>query len=176
MGPVPAGFAQAVERNGQLQYLSVEITRMTTELFLRYVHFVSLFSVAATLAGEHLLLKSSLTRREIGRLARIDGVYGLAAVVLLAAGLTLWLGSFGKPSEFYSKNWIFHLKLALFLGIGLLSIYPTVFFLKNRKGNPEEVVTVPSKIFWMLRLEIVLLFIIPLLAGLMARSVGYFGG
>lgn len=109
-------------------------------------------------------------------MARIDGVYGLAAVVLLAAGLTLWLGSFGKPAEFYSKNWIFHLKLALFLGIGLLSIYPTVFFLKNRKGNPEEVVTVPSKIFWMLRLEIVLLFIIPLLAGLMARSVGYFGG
>lgn len=148
---------------------------MTTELLLRYVHFISIFTIAATLVAEHLLLKKELSRNEISRLARIDGVYGIAALVLLGAGLTLWLGGFGKPAEFYSKNWIFHLKLSLFVCIGLLSIYPTIFFLKNRKGNPEEVVAIPNKIFWMLRLELLLLFIIPLLAGLMAKSVGYFG-
>lgn len=148
---------------------------MTTELLLRYLHFTSIFAIAATLVSEHLLLKRELTRKEIARLARIDAVYGVAALILLGAGLTLWLGSFGKPAEFYSKNWIFHTKLSLFVCIGLLSIYPTVFFLKNRKGNPEEVVTIPGKIFWMLRLELLLLFIIPLLAGLMAKSVGYFG-
>ncbi|HRJ29384.1 MAG TPA: DUF2214 family protein [Cyclobacteriaceae bacterium] len=148
---------------------------MTTELLLRYVHFISIFTIAATLVAEHLLLKKELSRNEISRLARIDGVYGIAALVLLGAGLTLWLGGFGKPAEFYSKNWIFHLKLSLFVCIGLLSIYPTIFFLKNRKGNPEEVVTIPGKIFWMLRLELLLLFTIPLLAGLMAKSVGYFG-
>ena len=75
----------------------------------------------------------------------------------------------------YSKNWIFHTKIGLFMIIGLLSIYPTVFFLKNRKGNPEEKVQVPSVVFMMLRLELLLLFIIPLLAGLMSRGVGYFG-
>lgn len=148
---------------------------MTTELLLRYVHFISIFTIAATLVAEHLLLKKELSRNEISRLARIDGVYGIAALVLLGAGLTLWLGGFGKPAEFYSKNWIFHLKLSLFVCIGLLSIYPTIFFLKNRKGNPEEEVTIPGKIFWMLRLELLLLFTIPLLAGLMAKSVGYFG-
>lgn len=131
--------------------------------------------IAATLVSEHLLLKQELTRKEIARLARIDAVYGVAALTLLGAGLTLWLGSYGKPAEFYSKNWIFHVKLSLFVCIGLLSIYPTVFFLKNRKGNPEEAVTIPGKIFWMVRLELLLLFIIPLLAGLMAKSVGYFG-
>lgn len=148
---------------------------MTTELLLRYIHFISIFTIAATLVAEHLLLQKELNRKEIGRLARIDGVYGIAALVLLGVGLTLWLGGFGKPAEFYSKNWIFHVKLSLLVCIGLLSIYPTVFFLKNRKGNPEEVVTIPGEIFWMLRLELLLLFIIPLLAGLMARSVGYFG-
>ncbi|MBX2969083.1 MAG: DUF2214 family protein [Cyclobacteriaceae bacterium] len=148
---------------------------MTTELLLRYLHFISIFAIAATLVSEHLLLKPELTRKEIVRLSRIDAIYGAAALMLLGAGLTLWLGSFGKPAEFYSKNWIFHTKLSLFVCIGLLSIYPTVFFLKNRKGNPEEVVTIPRKIFWMLRLELLLLFIIPLLAGLMAKSVGYFG-
>ncbi len=148
---------------------------VTTELLLRYIHFIGIFAIVATLTAEHLLLKKELTRAEIGRLARIDAVYGVAALMLLGAGLTLWLGGFGKPAEFYSKNWIFHVKLTLFVCIGLLSIYPTVFFLKNRKGNPEEVVAIPGKIFWMLRLELLLLFIIPLLAGLMAKSVGYFG-
>lgn len=149
---------------------------MTTELFLRYIHFISIFTIVATLASEHLLLKKTLTRGELGRLAKIDAVYGVAAVVLLIAGLTLWLGGVAKPAEVYSKNWIFHLKLTLFVTIGLLSIYPTIFFLKNRKGNPQEEVKIPSTIFWMLRLELALLFLIPMLAGLMARGVGYFGG
>lgn len=149
---------------------------MTTELLLRYVHFVSIFGIVSTLVAEHLLLKPSLNRAEIGRLSRIDGVYGLAALTLLGAGLILWLGGFGKPAEFYAKNWIFHLKLTCFIAIGLLSIYPTVFFLKQRKGDPAEEVNIPNSIFWMLRIELVLLFVIPLLAGLMSRGIGYFGG
>jgi putative membrane protein len=148
---------------------------MTTELLLRNLHFICIFAIVGSLVSEHLLLKKTLTRTEIGRLAQIDSVYGLAALALLAVGLTLWLGSYGKPAIVYSKNWIFHTKLALFTIIGLLSIYPTVFFLKNRKGDANEVVPVPKAIFWMLRLEILLLFIIPMLAGLMSRGVGYFG-
>jgi putative membrane protein len=50
-----------------------------------------------------------------------------------------------------------------------------VFFVKSRKGNPEEEIQIQSAIFWMLRLELLLPFIIPLLAGLMARGVGFFG-
>ncbi len=114
-----------------------------------------------------------MTRREIGRLARIDAVYGIAALTLLGAGLTLWLSNIGKPAEFYSRNWIFHTKISLFLLVGILSIYPTVFFIKQRKGAPEESVNVPKSVFTLLRLELTLLVIIPLLAGLMARGVGY---
>ena len=148
---------------------------MTIELFLRYIHFVSIFTIVGTLVSEHMLLKKELTRAEIGKLARIDAVYGIAAVVLVTAGLTLWLGSFGKPSIYYTKNWIFHTKLTCFILVGLLSIYPTVFFIKNRKGNQSESVAIPNAVFWMLRLELTLLFIIPLLAGLMSRGVGFFG-
>ena len=127
------------------------------------------------LISEHLLLRKSLTRGEISRLARIDAIYGIAALTLLAAGITLWLGGFGKPAIFYSKNWIFHFKITLFLVIGLLSIYPTVFFLKNRKGDPAERITVPESVIWMLRAELLLLALIPLLAGLMAKGIGYYG-
>ena len=148
---------------------------MTAEIFVRYIHFISIITLASVLVSEHLLLKKELTRLEITRLAKIDAIYGIAALLLLGAGLTLWFGNIGKPAVYYSKNWIFHLKVTLFITIGLLSIYPTVFFIRNRKGNPTDVVAIPAKLFWILRLELLLLFVIPLLATLMARGVGFFG-
>ena len=148
---------------------------MTLEIILRYLHFISIFAIVGSLVSEHLLLKKELSRKEIKRLAIIDGVYGMAALTLLSVGLTLWLGGFGKSSEFYTLNFIFHIKITLFATIGILSIYPTVFFIKNRKGDPTEIVQIPKTIFMLLRLELLLLFIIPLLAGLMAKGVGYFG-
>ncbi len=149
---------------------------MTFELFLRYIHFISIFAIVGTLVSEHLLLKPMVRRADILRLSRIDAVYGMAALTLLTAGLTLWLGGIGKPASFYSQNWIFHIKLTCFAAIGILSIYPTVFFIKNRKGNPVDEVTIPKAIFLCIRIEILLLFVIPILAGLMSRGVGYFGG
>ncbi len=148
---------------------------MTLEIFLRYVHFISIFTIFSTLVSEHLFLKKELTRQEIGRLAKIDAIYGIAALALLSAGLTLWLGSVGKPAVYYSKNWVFHTKITLFLLVGLLSIHPTVFFIRNRKGSAEEIIQIPKSVFLALRSELALLVIIPLLAGLMAKGVGYFG-
>ena len=148
---------------------------MTTEIFLRYLHFISIFAIVGTLVSEHLLLKKELTRGEIRRISRIDAVYGVAALTLLGAGLTLWLSGAGKPTDFYSKNWIFHTKITCFLLVGLLSIYPTVFFIKNGKGDPSELVAIPKTVVMMLRLELTLLLIIPMLAGLMAKGVGFFG-
>jgi putative membrane protein len=146
---------------------------MTTEIFLRYIHFISIFAIVGSLVAEHLLLKKTMSRSEISKLAKIDAVYGLAALTLLAAGLTLWLGSFGKPAIYYNQNRVFHLKLGLFALLGIVSIYPTVFFIKQRKGNPEEIIPIPAKICWTLRFELLLLLVIPFVAGLMARGVGY---
>jgi len=145
---------------------------MTVEIILRYLHFISTFAIVGSLVSEHVLLKREMRRSELNQVARIDAVYGLAAIILLAAGLTLWFGSIGKPAEFYSKNWIFHIKISFFIIIGLLSIYPTIFFIKNRKGKPDETVKIPQTIFWMLRLELMLVFIIPIFAGLMAKGTG----
>jgi len=148
---------------------------MTAEILLRYIHFISIFVIVATLVSEYLLLKKLMSRAEISRLATIDAVYGIAALTLLIAGLTLWLGSFSKPAVYYTHNWIFHTKLALFLTVGLLSIRPTIFFIKQRKGGPDEMVAIPAAIFLMLKLELLVLAIIPLLAELMSHGAGYFG-
>jgi putative membrane protein len=146
---------------------------MTTEIFLRYIHFISIFAIVGSLVAEHLLIKKTMTRSEIGRLAKIDAVYGLSALTLLAAGLTLWLGSYGKPAVYYNHNWVFHSKLGLVALLAIASIYPTAFFLKQRKGKPDETVEIPGKLIMLLRLELALLAIIPLVAGLMARGIGY---
>ena len=148
---------------------------MTIEIVLRYLHFISIFTIVSAIAIEHILLRKELTRSEIGRLSRVDAMYGIAALTLITVGLTLWLGGYGKPSIYYSKNWVFHLKITLFLIVGLLSIYPTIFFIRNRKGNQSDVVVIPPAIFWLIRMELLILFIIPLLAGLMAHGIGFFG-
>jgi len=145
---------------------------MTTELFLRYLHFVSLLAIAGTLTTEAVMLKTKLPRRSLSVIARVDLWYGIAAITLLAAGLTLWLTGIGKPTEWYTRNWIFHLKLTLFIIVGLLSLYPTIFFIRKRKGDPDEEVPVPTLIRFSVYAELALLAVIPFLAGLMARGIG----
>lgn len=146
---------------------------MNLEIILRYLHFISVFAIVGALVSEHLLLKATLTRNDILRLSKIDGVYGLAVLALLGVGMTLWLGGIGKPTEFYSNNPVFHIKLTLFVVIGLLSIYPTVFFIKQAKGDPTEIVAIPKTIFWMIRFELLILLVMPILAGLMAKGIGF---
>ncbi len=146
---------------------------MYIEILFRYLHFISLFALVASVVGEHLLLKPQMTRGEIKRMAIIDGIYGLAAILAVGAGLTLWFGV-GKPEEVYTQNWIFHTKVGLAILMGLLSIYPTVFFIRQRKGDAAELVTIPSAIKWTIRMELLIIFTIPLLATMMARGIGRF--
>lgn len=147
---------------------------MYLEILVKYIHFICIFAIVSSVVAEHLLLKEQMTRAEIRRLSMIDGVYGLSAVLLLAAGFTLWFGV-GKPAAYYSQNWVFHLKIGLFVIVGLLSIYPTVFFSKNRKGAPDEMVAIPKRVKLFIRLELLLLFILPFLASTMAKGIGQFG-
>ncbi|MFN4299917.1 MAG: DUF2214 family protein [Thermaurantimonas sp.] len=147
---------------------------MTLEIAARYLHFISIFAIVASLSIEAFSVKPAMTRAEIGRISRIDGIYGIAALTLLVAGFTLWFWV-GKPAEYYSKNYLFHTKLALFTTAGILSAWPTVFFLKKRKGNPEDIVIVPRHIRRIIALQLILIACIPLLAGLMAKGIGFFG-
>lgn len=140
------------------------------DILIRYLHFIAILTLASVLVVEHLLLKAEMSAVEIKRIAIIDMIYGISAGVILITGLLLWLWV-GKPTEFYSQNPIFHIKLTLFLTIGLLSIYPTVFFLKNRRTN-TEVLAIPKAIIMIIRVELLLLLLIPLLAVLMAQGIG----
>lgn len=141
------------------------------EAFIRYLHFFGIILLSSMLVAENLLMKSELNRHEVQRLVRVDGLYGLGAMLTLLGGFLLWF-SVGKPQEFYSVNPIFHAKLGLFLFVAVLSIYPTVFLLKNRSA---ENLKLPRLLLRLKRVELVLLTILPLLAVLMAKGVGLAG-
>jgi len=99
-------------------------------ILIKYIHLVAILVLFSTLVVEHLLVKSEMSSIDIKKVSTIDLIYGLSAGVVLIAGLYLWL-FVGKPSAFYSSNPIFHIKLGLFVLAALISIYPTVFFMKK---------------------------------------------
>ena len=77
-------------------------------------------------------------------------------------------------------NSLFHAKLGLFVLVGLLSILPTVVFIKWRKTVKVGQVPDPTTrqmrlVIWSIRIELLLLLVIPLLATLMARGYGVTG-
>ena len=140
------------------------------EVIVRYLHFLGIIILSATLVSEHILLSIDTSAQKFRRLAAIDAVFGLSALTVLSAGLLLWF-VVGKPSEFYTHNWIFHIKLSLFAVIGCLSVFPTIFFIRNRNSPSSEVV-VPKSIVMIIRAELMLLLFIPLCATFMARGYG----
>lgn len=147
---------------------------MTAIVLTRYLHFIAVFAIVGAIVAEQFLVSKSMKRHQLKLAAKIDGIYALGVILVLIAGLILWFWV-GKPAEFYTKNWIFHTKMTLFAVLGLLSIYPTIFFLKNRKGKElDEMVDVPILVRICLRLELALLFIIPILASFMSLGIGSF--
>lgn len=139
-------------------------------ILIKYFHIVSIFVFFSALVLEHFLLKRELSLIEVKKLAIVDAIYGASAIAVLLAGLLLWF-AVGKASGFYSANPIFHIKVALFVLVGLLSIYPTVFFIKQRKSTATSI-SVPASMIMMVRLELLLLLLIPLFAVLMAQGYG----
>lgn len=141
-----------------------------TDLLIRYLHFLGIIVFASMLVAEHILVKDRLSAASLKKVARIDAVYGVSALVVFGAGLALWLWV-GKPAAFYSSNPLFHVKVTAFVLMALLSIRPTLFYLKHRHTDAESV-AIPRSLVHLLRAQALLLVLIPLLAVLMARGVG----
>ena len=140
------------------------------DVLIRYLHLFAVIVLAGTLIIENIAIGKEISREDLRNLLKVDAAYGLSAGLVAILGISLWLWV-GKPSSFYSTNPVFHAKLTLFVLVALLSIYPTVFFLRQRKTQAEPIL-VPIGVIRTLRLELVLLAFIPILAFLMARGVG----
>lgn len=141
------------------------------DILFRYVHFLGILLSVGALMSEALFVKEKMNGLELRKMALLDAAFGMGSMVFIAAGLLLWFKG-GKPSFFYSRNPVFMAKITLVGVVALLSIYPTIFFVRNRKLPEGQVVDVPGSVRRLLRAEIALVMLVPLLAVLMARGIG----
>jgi putative membrane protein len=145
---------------------------MTQEIIVTYLHYIGFMVLFGSLVMEHLLIKPSLSREEIKRLATVDAIYGISALLVFMTGV-LKLMKYGKGAEYYMSTWVFHAKLTLFIVAAFMSIMPTIKILKARKASTQnEQVELPKFIKHIVRLELLIIALLPLLAAMMARGVG----
>lgn len=141
-----------------------------------YLHFVAIFLLFALLVLEHQLFRHPLSFKRARSLLRVDTAFGVAAGLVLITGAARAM-RYGKGMDYYLNNSIFHAKIGLFVVVALLSIYPTITFLRWRpalKAGQIPVIS-PASARWVkaiIRIELLALLLIPLLASLMARGIG----
>ena len=148
---------------------------MWTDAILAYLHFAAIFTLLWFLAKEWTLLRAGAADLPIERLARADAGFGLAAGAVLLTGIARAV--FGlKGSAFYMHNPVFGIKIGLFVLVGLISIAPTLGFLRWRKAwRADRAFRVPDA-QWrrarrLLMIELHLIALIPLAAVIMARGL-----
>jgi putative membrane protein len=146
------------------------------EIFIPYLHFIGIMAMMGSLITEHVILKPDMNKNTLKSLGTVDLIYVMSAAVVLVTGLLRWF-VVGKGAEFYTKNPIFHTKITLFFVIVILSIFPTIKFIKwsrqARKGEmPDISGRQVKKQLMFIRIQLLLLALIPLLAVLVSRGSG----
>jgi putative membrane protein len=152
---------------------------MTSASLLAFLHHAAAFIVFGTLMVELVLIKGELTLSSARSVLRMDAAYGISAVVLLIVGFIRVFHT-EKGAEYYFSSAPFIAKITLFVAVALLSIYPTVQFLRWRQDLRQQRLPAfeqPRRrtVRMIIHLELTLLLLIMLCAALMARGVGFIG-
>ncbi len=149
---------------------------MVLESLLAYAHLLAILTMVVFLASEAALCRTEwLNAAVIERLGKIDMVYGISAGAVFLTGLArVFLGS--KGAAWYAHNPLLYVKLVMFLAIGLISIKPTMMFLRWRRelraggALPDALEVKKARRLVMVQAHI--LPFIPLAAVFLARGFG----
>lgn len=104
------------------------------DLVLAIVHHVLVFSLFGVLFAELMLVRKGVDLATVGRVSRIDLMYGVVAGLIVVVGFSRAVFA-AKGWAYYSHNLFFHAKVATFVLIGLLSIPPTIAYIRWRKAG-----------------------------------------
>jgi putative membrane protein len=149
---------------------------MFVDWLLASLHHLAVFALAAILSAEIFLTAGPIDDRIALRLARIDAWLGVTAALVLGAGvLRVFLGA--KGYDYYWSNIFFWAKMALFVGVALMSVAPTTMYIVwRRRVRADPTYRPPADEIRQLRqalyVEAGLFALIPLCAAAMARGYG----
>lgn len=146
---------------------------MTLDLILAIAHHLLVFGFAVMIAVGMTRLRPGLAGPDLVRLAKLDAGYGATAGLIVAVGILRVIYGV-KGAAYYLPNPWFWGKMATFAVMGLISIRPTLAFLKWRKAqaadpgfspSDADVATIRRYMVWQLGL----LMLVAALAATMAR-------
>jgi putative membrane protein len=149
---------------------------MILESLLAYAHLLAILTMVVFITSEAALCRPEwMSPAIVHRLATVDRIYGIAAMLVLVTGLLrVMLGA--KGDSYYWSNWLLHLKFGLFVLAALLSIPPTIRYLRWKRAldkggalpSAEEV----RKTRRLVMVQAHLIALIPLAAVFLARGFG----
>jgi putative membrane protein len=148
---------------------------MSLDANLAIFHHLLAFGLVGLLMSEWAVLRGAISAESVRFLPKIDAAYGIIALLLLVVGyLRLRYGV--KGFGFYSGNPVFWLKIAFFLATGLVSIIPTIQFIRWVRAFKSSN-ALPSVEQWeharrFVMLELHLLAPVMIFAAIMARGIG----
>lgn len=149
---------------------------MTSAIFA-FFHHLCAFTLTACLIYEFIAYRKELILAEARRIQRVDLAFGISAGLLLVFGL-LRVFFFEKGVNFYIHSPFFWVKMVAFAIVGIISIDPTVRYIRWNETIRENVAPAISEAVYkrtriLLWLEITGIVVILFAAPMMARGVGY---
>jgi putative membrane protein len=107
---------------------------VTLDLVLAICHHLLIFGVFGIVCAELITVRPGMTTADVARMAALDIWYGVVASLIVIVGFSRAIFA-AKGWDFYSHNLAFWAKIATFIVIGLLSIAPTLAFLRWKKAG-----------------------------------------
>jgi putative membrane protein len=102
-------------------------------LILAALHLLALGLGMGAVLTRGNTLRETLTADSLRRAFKADGLWGSAAALWLGTGLWRMIGGLEKAREYYEMNYIFMLKMGLFVLIFALEVWPMIVLIRWRK-------------------------------------------
>jgi len=143
------------------------------DLVLAIVHHILIFAIFGILFAEFMGLRPGMSNATAVRIASIDLWYGLLAGAVLVIGFCRAIYA-AKGWAYYSHNGFFWAKMTSFAAIGLLSVPPTMQFIRWRKLGTAPDDAAINSVRRYLHAELGLFVLLLVFAAAMARGYGEF--
>ena len=143
------------------------------DLWLAIAHHLIIFALFGILAAELVLVTRGVTKDVLGKLSGVDNWYGALAGAILIVGFSRAIFA-AKGWAYYSHNAFFWLKIATFFSVAILSVPPTLQYIKWRRSGEAPSLADVNGVKRFLYAEVFLFAFLPIFAAAMARGYGEF--
>jgi putative membrane protein len=141
------------------------------DLVLAILHHFFVFALFGVLFAEFIVVRRQMDAATVARVASIDLWYGILAALILIVGFSRAIFT-AKGWTYYAHDAFFWAKIGTFAVIGLLSVPPTIAFLRWRRAGiapTDDAIATTRRYLWA---QIVLFPLLPAFAAAMARGYG----